>query len=240
MSTKFAVLIATVSAFQSVAEGAAHLLGDLHTRLSVAADNDDMDEVRDIVASINASKDELAAAVAANTPADRAAPGNDTITGGGSSSGSGGGSDTSSLSGGDGNDSLAGGNADDSLSGGNAGDSLDTSGAAPPVAVISTDPEVIQQAPGDTAPPAVIVTDHPDTGEVLVTPVTGGDHDQIAPGDVTVDATTGVPTVDPASGVTLGETAPATNQDAATSAADMATATPDAVVSAPAAPSSDE
>lgn len=118
---------------------------------------------------------------------------------------------------------------------GGAGDDTIT---AAPVAVVSTDPTIIQQVPGDTAPTAVIVTDHPN-GDVLVTPVTGGDHTDLGAGDVAVDPTTGVPSVEAGSGVTLGDTAPATNQDATSSAADLAASDPTAVVSAPVEPTSD-
>lgn len=136
--------------------------------------------------------------------------------------------------GGAGNDSLGGGA--DSQDGGAGQDSAgggagsDVIATEAPVAVASSDPSVVSQTvTDDSSHTAVIVTDHPENGTTLVTPVLSGNPDA---GSISVDTETGAPVADPASGVTLGETIVA-NDETPTAAA-LAEANPSAVVSAPA------
>lgn len=147
---------------------------------------------------------------------------------------------TDTNTGSDSNSSIAGGAGNDSIDGGSGNDSIDPNAAAQQngstgegvgaVAVVSSDPSVVSQTvTDDSTHTSVILTDHPTDQTTLVTPVLSGTPDA---GSISVDATSGAPVADPASGVTLGETTVAS--DETPTAAALAEANPSAVVSAPA------
>lgn len=80
----------------------------------------------------------------------------------------------------------------------------DNTGTGQPTAVvISHDPATDEPLPAPT-----VVSEHPETGEVLLTPVESGPIPN-AVGDVVLDPSTGVPSVPEGSETVLGDTTPA-------------------------------